>query len=485
MIVIDKTKNVPLQVQLISHITSTILNHQLSGGVKMPSTRKLAEYLKISRLTVSNAYNELVDRGYLTSVPQSGFVVSDTVPNSNVETSEPSNIPQSNSFPWTEYLGDSITQKRALPYHDDWRNYKYPFIFGQHDNTLFNHTAWRECVRYASGAKDFNMLASSRSHDDDPLLLEQIQNHILRRRDIHVSQDNILITMGSHHALWLSLHLLSRHCKLAAYEDPGYPDCSEILRFLNIPTTTIPLSNDERQASDIPHHADLIILTTSHQIPTGHSMPLTARKEVLQNACKNNQIIIEDDYDFEMNFSSPLKPTLKSLDYDERVIYLSSFSKSIFPGLRLGYIVASKDVIQQLRRIRSMMMRCVPHYIQRITGYFISQGFYEAHIFRMHHEHKKRDVILREALLQHGLIKEQKQYESSISYWIKGPSGLDSQKLSEALKEKNVLIEDGSPFFQNPQEPCPYFRVGYSVVKPEDIEDGVSIIANQISNMVS
>lgn len=471
-----------LQGQLAAAIVRAILESRARPGTLLPSSRKLARALGLSRMTVTLVIQDLVSQGYLTARPRSGVEVAETVPHRRLRSSNPE--PQSGVPPdWAGWMGGHKLPRRVIRKPADWREYRYPFIYGQADPAVFDHNAWRDCARRALGTRDFADLAADRYGADDPLLIEYIRSNTLPRRGIRAGPDEVLVTLGAQNALYLAIELLSRADRLAVAEDPGYPDFAETLRRAQSPTTFLPVDEMGLDPAGLPDRTRLVIVTPSHHIPTGVTMPIARRRDLIARASAQDFLIIEDDYDFEMSYLSPPAPALKSMDPHGRVIYLGSFSKSLFPGLRIGYMVAPAELIGHARRLRAMMLRHPPSHLQRITAYFLALGHYDAHIQRLRETLKLRRGAMEQALAETSLQIAGAPASGGSSIWVRGPEGTDSAALSGMLRRDSVLIEPGAVFFEDPPEPCPLFRLGYGSIGIELIAPGIRLIARAADRM--
>lgn len=478
---IDRNSKHSLQVQLIVSIVTMILQKNIAAGTRLPSTRSLAKHLKISRLTISLAYQELVSQSYLTALPRSGYAVSEKAPRRRFNPGL--NASEQVSIDWNTRLNRKLVKRRHIVKPSDWRSYPFPFIYGQMDSRLFNYSAWRECARLALGAKDFSEMANDWVDIDDQMLVDHICSRTLPRRGIDARPEEILITMGAQNALWIAIDLLSYDNKRkAVFEDPGYPDVAEILRQTQMPMVALPIDDKGFNPDSLPKDTGLVCVTPSHHVPTGITMPMDRRQQLLQKADELDFIIIEDDYEFERSYLTPPSPTLKSLDKSGRIIYLGSFSKSIFPGLRLGYMVAPEPFIREARGLRAMLLRHPPGILQRTTAYFLAQGYYDALIVKTRQRFKKRHDLLVSCLSDHNIEIAGPLSHGGSSLWIKGPDGLNSEKLSQVLQNQGVLIEPGHPFFETPEERCRYFRMAYSSITVKNIPEGVARLATQMSS---
>ncbi len=172
----------------------------------------------------------------------------------------------------------------------------------------------------------------------------------------------------------MSAQILLTQRRTAAIEDPCYHTLHDILRQSRCHVTPVAVDGNGLPPEALPDETDVIFTTPSHQCPTTSTMPLERRQALLARARELDALIVEDDYEFEMSFLGPPSPALKSLDREGRVIYVGSFSKSLFPGLRLGYLVGSEPFIREARALRSTILRHPPGLIQRTVAYFLSLG---------------------------------------------------------------------------------------------------------------
>lgn len=472
MFFVDRRDGRTLQMQLATSIIATILDTRARPGTRMPSSRKLAEYLGISRLTVTLVYQELVARGYLDALPRSGFVVSERAPQRRIDT--PRRPTPTRDVDWGGWLGRRLGDRRQILKPQNWRSYDYPFIYGQVDPKLFDHSAWRDCARRALGTRDFTGLADDQLTQDDPVLVDYICKNTLPRRGIRAGADEVLITLGAQNAVWTAVQLLARPDRTAAVEDPGFPDFAEALRYARMPVEYVPVDAQGLDPAALSEQVGLVIATPSHNIPTGATLPLARRLELLRRADTQDFLIIEDDYEFEMSFLEPPSPALKSLDAAGRVIYIGSFSKSLFPGLRIGYMVAPPEFIREARALRAMMLRHAPGHMQRVTGYFLALGHYDAHVVRLRQTFRRRREALVAALAQTDFAILGASRHGGSSLWVAAPEGVDSATLNAAFGARGVLVEPGHPFFADPPAPCRFFRMGYSSIDEGRIAEGVA-----------
>ena len=231
----------------------------------------------------------------------------------------------------------------------------------------------------------------------------------------------------------------------------------------------------------LPKDVGVVFATPSHHSPTNVTMPLARRMALLDAASKRDFVIVEDDYEFEMSFLKSVSPSLKSLDREGRVIYAGSFSKSIFPGLRLGYLVGPEAFIREARALRVTVLRHPPGHVQRTTAYFLSLGHYDTLINRMRQTYRRRRTVMEEAISDTGLLMATQAGFGGSSIWMRAPDGVDTAVLAVRLKDDGVLIEPGRVFFDPADGPSNYYRLAYSSIASGRIPDGIGLIARAIS----
>ena len=475
---LDNTTPGTLQTRVQQMIASGILSGRFEQGEKLPSTRKLAEYLGVSRITVSLAFTELQSNDYLISKDRSGFYVSKNAP------SPPSfseKIGVRDTVDWSKMIGQRFSIENWPAKPQNWSSFPFPFIYGQTDPSLFDHSNWRQCALMALGAKDFSSLTSDYYDQDDIELIEFILRHSLPRRGITASTDQVLVTMGAQNALWLATQVLLNQRRTAAIENPSYPPLRDILDQSRCHVKAVNLDHYGLIPDQIPKETSVIFTTPSHQCPTTITMPLNRRQQLLETSSKLDALVVEDDYEFEISSKKSASPALKSLDSDGRVIYVGSFSKSLFPGLRLGYLVGSAPFISEARALRASVLRHPPGHIQRTAAHFLRLGHYDALINRMAKQYSIRRFTMAEAIKKYQLeIAGNSSPEGGSSFWMKAPKDLDTEILAKSLMKNGVLIEPGKNFFAPPNQLENYYRLAFSSINEEKIEGGIKLVADLI-----
>ncbi|MEP4336768.1 MAG: PLP-dependent aminotransferase family protein, partial [Roseobacter sp.] len=235
--------------------------------------------------------------------------------------------------------------------------------------------------------------------------------------------------------------------------------------------------------SAIPDGVKLVFTTPSHQFPTMVTMTQARREELLATANAKDFLIIEDDYEAEMNYLARSSPSLRAMDRHQRVIYVGSFSKTVSPGIRVGFIVAHRDIIREARIVRGTMFRHPPTLSQEMIAIFIRLGHYDAHLRNIERRYKKRWQAMLDAIATHLPMLENTRNMGGTSFWLTGPEHFDATLLRENLRARGVLIDKGQSFFlEADRKNC--FRLGFAFVPVSKLEDGIKIIAEEVKKLL-
>ena len=478
-----------LQSQIRAMLVDAILAGVLTPGDPIPSSRELARQLHVGRITVILAYQQLTEEAFLLSQPRKGHFIHPLVLQGRTtgtaarSSRSARDAAAQDHTDWSQRLWLRPSQQRSIIKEEDWQHFPYPFLYGQFDKELFPTAAWRECCLKALSVMDIHQWAPDLIARDDDSLIQQIQAKILPRRGVWASPDEIIITVGAQHALYMVADLLMREGSAIGIEDPGYPDARNI--FSSRTSQVIPIAVD---AEGMPlgnrlRKLDYLYVTPSHQCPTGVTMPLERREALLDQAQAHDLILIEDDYESESSFDDQPIPALKSLDRSNRVIYVGSLSKSLAPGLRIGYIVAAPELIHELRALRRLMIRHPSTFIQRTLAMFISLGHYEAQQRRLAQAQKERHAALVEAMARHLPDCQITPVRGGGSCWVQLPAHVPAQALARRAAKQGVLIEPGDVFFSSTRRPGNFIRLGYQSIPANKIGQGVQALADAMRSL--
>ncbi|MCE8023370.1 PLP-dependent aminotransferase family protein [Billgrantia aerodenitrificans] len=473
---LDSSQPTSLQQQLRKQIANAILEGHLPLDEALPSSRKLAKELKVARNTVMLAYEQLLDDGYLVAKSRSGYFVNPEILEGRAEKPVRLNDIDAERMPWEELLTERPSQQETIRKPSDWHRFDYPFLYGQIDPALFPTQHWRECSRDSMSVPAIRSWSVDHLNDDDPLLVEQIHQRLLPRRGVWARPEEILVTVGTQQALWIAAMLLLKPGRQFGMENPGYVDMYNIARLFTNKIRLLPVDEQGMRPIEELTQCQLVYTTPSHQSPTTVTMPLERRRQLLDMAEIENFLIIEDDYDSETNYLRNPTPALKSLDRHSRVIYVGSLSKTLAPGLRLGYLVAHPTFIREARALRRLMLRHPPTNNQRALALFLERGYHDTLIRQIHQTFQARWECMSEALRRHLPDCFTPSTYGGSCFWIRGPQGLDGQRLQLLAREDGILIERGDiHFFDRPGKE--YLRLGFSAIPEERIETGIERLA--------
>jgi len=470
---------ISLQAQIREMLVVAILDGQIPVGVALPSTRVLAHQLGVARNTVALAYELLVNEGYLQTRSRSGHFVNADILAGHAR-ARPRAVTLADAPPaitWSPRLRYPVSRQRNIVKPADWQKYPYPFLYGQFDPAQMPVVGWRECSIQALSSVEVRTWAGDLIDADDALLIEQIQTRLLARRGVWAAPDEILVTVGAQHALFLLATLLVGTATTVGVEDPGYPDARNIFASRTPSVVVLPLDGDGLALSAALDACEYVYVTPSHQCPTNVTMPLARREVLLEWAQRRDRVLIEDDYEIELGFEGRVQPALKSLDRSGRVIYVSSLSKTLAPGIRLGYIVASRELIKELRALRRLMLRHPAANNERSVGLFLAMGYHDALLRRLTRTYAERAPVVARALERHMPEVEFRTVVGASSFWLRFPDGLDTRALAAAAARQGVLIEPGDVFFAGHRPPRNYARLGFASIATERIEPGIAALA--------
>lgn len=473
-----------LQSQLRRALVTAILDGHIPHHRPLPSSRELARQLGVARNTVVHAYQHLMDEGYLLAEERRGYFVNSELVNSRLARA-PEPVTGSNESPdWdSRFLTRPSRQRNLDSLLGRWRDYDYPFTAGQTDPAMFPINEWRECCRQSLAVQAITEWMPDSVDNDDPLLLEQIQNRVLPPRGLWVSTDQILVTMGAQNALYILARLLINEGDKVGFEDPGYPDARNIFELRNC--NLIPLEVDDHGLviDDRINECDVVFCTPSHQSPTTATMSLERRHELLKRAAEHDILIIEDDYESELNFAGSATPALKSLDGNDRVIYVGSLSKTLAPGLRLGYMIGPAQLIDEARALRRLMLRHPPSNNQNAVAHFLALGHHDSLVHRITTSYKKRWQALDEALSEFMPDSSSAPAFGGSAFWVKLPEGADADQVQEEASNIGILVVSGNPYFIQPGKADAYLRIGFSSIPVENIRPGIQKLAELVSQL--
>jgi len=475
----------PLQGRLRAAVVREILAGRLAEGAPLPSSRDLAQLMGLSRNTVTAAYQQLADDGFLQARPRSGIFVAPGARQAVAAESPllPLAALAGGRLPdWQVRVLRTLRDKPTLSKPERWRAYPYPFVYGHHDAQLFPTEDFRECCARSLARAQLERWTPDFETDDVPDLIEQIRLRVLPRRGVFALPEEILVTIGAQQAFHLLAEALFDRDTRVAFEEPGYPHARNCFELRRPRWIAVPVDDEGADIDGLPPF-DYLFVTPSHQSPTTVTMPLERRQRLLQRAEREDFVVIEDDYESENLHEGTPTPALKSLDRSGRVIYIGSLSKSLSPAMRLGYIVASRGLIAELRLLRHAMVRHPSAFLQHAYALFLALGHHESHARRVNLALQERMALTGQGLRAHLPDFHFTLPQGGASIWVRSPPWVDAAELALTARRHGVLIESGDVFFASPPYPCPYFRLRLSSIVPGQIDAGLRALTAAVDEL--
>ena len=487
IIYLDPTSPLNLQHQIRQKLIDAISTGSFPPGSRLPSSRKMANQLRVARNTVVLVYQRLTDEGLLVSRERSGIYVADTAPDGKVQTEiKAVKTSSPDELNWFERIKNVQSESRKFEHPSNWQQYPYPFLDGQFEASLYPIAAWREATRLSLGVRDVNQWSTHNDDDDDRMLIEEIRTKILPRRGIQAQPEEILITVGAQQAIYLLVQLLVDGTVSVAIEEPCNPDLREMLAQCGAPLIYQPVDADGLIVDENLDAAQLVFITPSHQIPTAVTMSMQRREALLEKADQFDFLIVEDDFESEINYLGSQHPALRSIDSGNRVVYVSSLSKVLAPGVSLGFMVAAPELIEAARSLRQLMVRNPPLNNQRATAYFLSLGHYDTYMLRLSQIFRERWTALRDGLnyaLQQYSVTTHSQ--GGTTFLVQAPDGVEVGHLVAEAAKHGILLEPVSHFYSFQENANNCFRMGITSLPVERIREGVEQLAELIRSMAA
>ncbi|MGH1366748.1 MAG: PLP-dependent aminotransferase family protein [Calditrichia bacterium] len=389
-ITLEAESEIPLYRQVYQQFRDAILGRRFLPGQQLPPSRELAGYLNISRTTVTMAFEHLMLEGYIRGKQGSGTFINEDIPErllfANCERNEPSlqeskaqverNIPGKN-------LANILERER-----DDYNAFA-PFKPGVPDLTQFPFKLWGKLLSRSANTLPSKEFGYGSSAGYKPLRTE-IADYLRVARGVTCEAHRVIITSGSQQGISLVCRVLLSKGDLVGFEDPGYVDALNILNTAGVGLLPIPMDEEGLNFKATFQKPGLLYVTPSHQYPLGITMSLNRRLELLNYANSIGAWILEDDYDSEYRYNGLPLSALQGLDNSNSVIYMGTFSKVMFPGIRLGYLVVPDTLIDPFIAARLLMDRHSPVFEQAAMKLFLSEGHYGRHIRKMRLLYQKR-----------------------------------------------------------------------------------------------
>ncbi|TPW29249.1 PLP-dependent aminotransferase family protein [Martelella alba] len=470
-----------LQQQIQERLIEAILAGALPLHEPLPATRVMARRIGVARNTVTLVYERLAEDGFLKPVNRRGYFINERTLREQLNIRVESKARRADEFDATERLNSRFADQVSIVKATNWRDYEFPFVYGQLIPDKVSVSRWRDAIRLAGTAQHTPSWIFDQVDGDDPMLVEHIIRRILPQRGFRATPEEILVTVGAQNALFTTAMALCGPGKRVDVEDPGYVDAHNIFRGFGAEIRPHPIDGNGLKVSPALAGADLVYVTPGHQCPTNVTMGMERRLSLLSAAEVHDFLILEDDYEHELNFVGAQKPALKALDERGRVIHVSSLTKPLFPGLRLGFIAASPPIIRHLRALRRLICRHPSALDQRALAIFLAEGHYDAHIRRHRAElSAKWRLILSEIHRQMPECSVTMTTGGS-GLWLRLPEDLRATTVQAEAARRGILVEAGDVHYLKDDAPTNRLRLGFAAIPKDRIAAGISRLASTIS----
>jgi GntR family transcriptional regulator/MocR family aminotransferase len=486
---IDRQSEVPIYRQIEKFLREGIISGSLAPDTRLPATRKLAQDLGVNRITVGNAYAELEADGLICSQVGSGTYV---LPPWQIQPA-----PEAESAgPWPlwqqdlQARGDTSKRDQLLKVlnssqHPD----PISFAGGVSDPQRFPVDEFRKVIQNVMRRDGITALEYGDVRGYAPL--RNTITHILASQGVQISPDNILITAGSQQALALVTQLLLKQGDVILVESPTYSDALGLFADLGLKVVGIPIDDDGMQVDKLErlllqHHPKLIYTIPNFQNPSGTCLSGQRRRQLVSLANRHNVPILEDDYVGDLRYEGRAQPALKALDPGGRVIYISTFSKMLMPGLRVGFLAAEGPFYDSLVNFKSFNDLTTSNLIQRALEDFVTVGRYQAHLRRSCQAfRKRRDAMI--SAIHHYMPRDAQVYtpRGGLFAWLRLPDNLSCDKLFSFAVEEGVSFSPGTFFFPDSSSGEDWMRLNFSKQTPDNIQEGMMRLRKAIDRMAS
>lgn len=467
----------PLYQQLYWQIRQRILAGDWVVGQRLPSTRRLAQQCGVARVTVAQAYAQLQAEGFVTARRGAGTFVADLPAAAGADTAVPPIF-----SPWGQRL---LAQPAAVPSRQPTARIEFDFGFGRSFPHIFPYDIWRLLLaRYLS--TDDVMLSRYGSVAGFMPLREALAAHLAQWRGVVADPAQIVIVNGAQQALDIVARLLLTVGDEVLVETPGYIDAYQLFRLHGARLTALPVDAAGFPVAQIAADsaARLVFVTPSNQFPRGGTMPVARRLALLRWAQAHNAFVIEDDYDGELRYDGRPLTALQSLDEYGRVIYLGTFSKVLFPALRLAYVVLPPPLVQPFIQAKAIVDRGAPTLTQAAVTDFISEGHFDQHLRRLRQAHGERRAALVQAL---GDFLPQATYvdePAGLHVMLSLPQTIVEADFVQQAAAAGVGVYPGVGYHLAANPP-PSVLLGFSGLAVDAIAEGVQRLGEVMAGLLS
>lgn len=482
---LDRSDAVPLHHQLYDQLRRLILDGRLAAGARLPSTRTLARELAISRNTVTSAFDQLFAEGYLVGRVGAGSFVSEELPEDALSPRQAEPVPGA-AKPRRQGLSRRGARLASLRGATRSSRQTPAFAIGLPDLDGFPFDIWSRLMTKAWRRPPRELLAHAEPAGYLPLRRAVVE-YLRTARGVRCEPEQVIMVAGVQQAISLACHVLLDEGDTALMEEPGYPGVRGALLGAGVRTASAPVDAEglyiDTGAAAAPH-ARLVCVAPSHQYPLGVTMPLARRLKLLDWAQRTDGWVLEDDYDSEYRYSGRPLSALQGLDRDGRVVYAGSFSKVMFPSLRIGYLVVPADLAEPFRQARSALDDHPSTIAQPALAAFIEDGHFAAHLRRIRRLYAERRAALAAALTERfGEAVRLAPSEAGMHLLIRpDPSlapGMSDREIQARAAAEGVTVSPLSAYYAEPTE-ARGLLLGFSAVPAAAMPEAVDRLSRAL-----
>jgi GntR family transcriptional regulator/MocR family aminotransferase len=472
---------VPRYRSIYAGIRKAILNRRLAAGTRLPSTRLLAEELGMSRNTVVTAFDQLIAEGYVDATTGSGTYVADISTGTPAETSRTSlTRPDTTGFPERQVKLSNRGQ-RILDAGTGAAQEIQPFVPGMDDFSVFPLKIWQRLQNKYWRDGHAQLLDYGSAGGYLPLR-QAIADYLRISRSVQVTSDQVLITSGTQQSLMLCAQMLASEGHTAWLEDPGYWGARKVFEACDLKLRPIAVDHEgiNPSSDDLATSPRLIYVTPSHQYPTSAVMSLQRRQLLLELAASRRTWILEDDYDSEFRYNGRPLSSLQGLDTHNSVIYLGTFSKILYPGIKVGYMVVPIAVVDPLKAALYDLQRPGQVMLQAALADFIEQGHFATHVRKVRQVYgERRELLVRTLKPILGTSATLSEEASGMHLVIELPEFADDVQLALRATEEGLVVRPLSSYYLGTHLKKG-LMVGYAYVPTERIAYFGRILGNVV-----
>lgn len=454
MFTIHFKEGTPLYEALYDYIKDAVVTGAMKEGEKLPSKRDLANHLGLSVNTVTAAYDQLADEGYLIAKERVGFFVAEI-----------------------ENLHKKIAPRATTPAKEA-PAFDYDFDLNKNADYRFPDNHFKKCLQWAAEEEE---PLNRRENEGLAELRSAVADYLRASRGVDVQAEDIILSAGMEYLLLILFAILPKDATYRL-ENPGYIGMRKIFEQHRRPYAFMDVDDAGVDPETLPRDKSIYLVTPSHQFPTGSILRVDRRTKLLNHVKATDSYIIEDDYDSEFKYYGRPIPALKSLDAVDRVIYLSNFSKSLSPTLRVSFMVLPRPLMERYRRLRPVMNCPIPNLVQLALARYMREGHFERRLNRRRKTYDQRRKIAVEAFLGDELF-EVDDKRAGMHFLLTCKIPVKERALLDHLRRSRIHIKGLSDYSVKATGDYPRLIVGYGNMSLDTLQEGLEVLKEKVKEL--